>query len=251
MLLSLTVLSVVVACREHEEDGLTVFAAASLHDAMAGLELAWAAERPDAPLTIATEASNVLAAQIGEGAGADVFISADRRRPRELAEAGLTGSQPVPFARNRVTIVVPAADGHVRQPADLAIPGTRLVAIGRGVPITGYADEALARLAATMDDPESFSQAVGANVVSREDNVRAALAKVALGEGDAAVVYRTDAASSEAVREIPFPAEVTVTAEYAAVAVSERKLATEFVEWLGSAAAVEVLQTAGFEAGAR
>ena len=81
----------------------------------------------------------------------------------------------------------------MQSPADLAEPGVRIVAAGPGVPITRYADEALAQLAATMPDPEAFADAVAANIVSREDNVRAALAKVELGEGDAAFVYRTDA----------------------------------------------------------
>ena len=66
------------------------------------------------------------------------------------------------------------------------------------MPITRYADEAIAQLAATTPDPAAFSSAVAANVVSREDNVRAALAKVELGEGDAAIVYATDARASDA-----------------------------------------------------
>ncbi len=54
-------------------------------------------------------------------------------------------------------------------------------------------------------------------MVSREDNVRAALAKVELGEGDAAFVYRTDALDADGVREVPLPPTVEVTAQYAAV----------------------------------
>jgi molybdate transport system substrate-binding protein len=135
----------------------------------------------------------------------------------------------------------------VRAPADLAAAGVRIVAAAAGVPITRYADEALAQLALTMPDPEAFAAAVAANVVSREDNVRAALAKVELGEGDAAVVYRSDAASSERVRQIAWPEAVEVSADYAAVQVSDRPLAAGFVAWLAEDEALAIISSNGLE----
>lgn len=203
---------------------------------------------PDVPLTVANEASNVLAVQISEGAPADVFISADRERPRRLAEAGHTAARAVPFARNRVTLVVPIRAGRVEAPVDLAEPGVRLVGTSPGAPITGYAHEALAQLAQAMPEPEAYAAAVADNTVSHEDNVRATLAKVELGEGDAAFVYGTDARSSERVREIGLPEAVDVTAEYAVVQVSDRARAASFVAWLGSAEATAIIEAAGFEA---
>ena len=226
---------------------LTVFAAASLTDVLDGLEERWLEANPDVPLAIALDASNVLAAQIGEGAPADVFLSADLRRPQELADAGHTAAQPVPFARNRVTVAVPLGSSAVVVAEDLAAPGVRLVAAGPGVPVTTYADAAIAQLAATTDDAEAFLARVTANVVSREDNVRAALAKVELGEGDAAVVYRTDARSSDLVREVPFPEAVDVSAAYAAVRISRHPAAGAFLEWLRGPDAGAVLATYGFE----
>lgn len=226
---------------------LTVFAAASLRVVLEDLEAAWSSDHPGVRLTVASDGSNVLAAQITEGAPADVFVSADTLRPRELAEAGLVSGEPLPFARNRVVIVVPRDGDAVGEARDLGEPGVRIVAAGTGVPVTHYADEALAQLAGTMPDTEAFAAAVAANVVSREDNVRAALAKVELGEGDAAIVYRTDLASSDRVREVPWPESVEVSAEYAAVAVSDRPLAAEFVAWLGRPEAGAVLEAASFE----
>ncbi len=229
------------------ETELTVFAAASLRDVFADLEAEWMRSHPETTVTLAYEASNILAAQITEGAPADVFVSADVERPAELSESGLTAAPPVPFARNRVTLVAPLDDERVQSPSDLAQPGVRIVAAGPGVPITRYADAALAQLALTMPDPGAFSAAVVANTVSREDNVRAALAKVELGEGDVAVVYRTDALSSDRVREIPFPDAVDISAEYAAVQVSDRPLAAEFVAWLRGPEAIEIIRDNGFE----
>lgn len=226
---------------------LTVFAAASLTDVMEGLERRWVETHPGVRLTMAFDGSNVLSAQISEGAPVDVFVSADTRRPEELDEAGLTADRPVPFARNRVTIAVPLEGRAVQAAEDLADAGVRLVAAGRGVPVTHYAEAAVDQLAATMPDPAAFRQRVEANVVSREDNVRAALAKVELGEGDAAIVYVTDVRSSDRVREVPFPPAVDVTAAYAVVPISPDPGAAAFVEWLTGPDAAEVLEAYGFE----
>ncbi len=198
---------------------------------------------------MAHDGSNVLAAQIAEGAPADVFASADLEYPRRLVAEGHAIGEVVPFAANRIVLVAPLGDDKVGTPADLARPGVRIVAAAEGVPITAYADEALAALAATMADPAAFREAVTGNVVSREDNVRAALAKVELGEGDAAFVYASDLASSDRVREVALPDSVQVLAQYGAVQVNDRPIAAEFVDWLASDDATAVLQAAGFVTG--
>ncbi len=247
--LGLSALLALSACSTgpSERGPITVFAAASLRDVLVDLESAWTQVHPDVPLTVAHDASNVLAAQISEGAPVDVFISADTERPQQLYADGLTAAEPVPFAYNRVALVAPADDDRVQSAADLSSRGVRIVAAGPGVPITRYADAALAQLAQTMPHPDAFAAAVAANIVSREDNVRAALAKVELGEGDAAWVYHTDAMSSDRVREVPLPDSIDVTAEYAAVQVTDNPLAAEFVAWLSSPTAIDIIEADGFE----
>lgn len=225
---------------------LTVFAAASLADVLDDLQSAWLQDAPGVPLTASFDASSVLAAQIAEGADVDVFLSADMTRPTELAEAGLTSGQPVTFARNSLTVVVPRQSQAVTSAFDLATPGIRLVATATGVPIARYAEAAVTQLAALTLDPDAFTRAVEANVVSREDNVRAALAKVELGEADAAIVYATDARASEHVREVPFPDAVAVTAEYGGVQVSDEAAAAAFMAWISGPRGTGVLTEAGF-----
>jgi molybdate transport system substrate-binding protein len=224
-----------------------VFAAASLGDVLKDLEAGWLADHPQVSLRTATDASNVLATQIAEGADADVFLSADLSRPMELATAGLTAGQPHVFARSRLTIVVPQDDDSLASVTDIARPGVRLVAAGPGVPVTRYAQDVIAQLAASQPDPSAFVRAVEANVVSREDNVRAALAKVELGEGDAAIVYVPDARASALVRELALPPSVDVTAEYAAVQISADPAAAALVGWLAEPEAAAILTEAGFE----
>lgn len=222
-----------------------MFAAASLRVVSAELEAAWLESHPDVPLVIATGASNVLAAQIEEGAFADVFISADDAHARRLADEGHTAAAPILFARNELTLVA-RLDGPVTEAADLATPGTGIVVGGPGTPIGSYTALAIERLAQLMPEPAAFAEAVAANIVSREDNVRAALAKVELGEADAAFVYRTDALGSEATTEVELPPEARVAATYGAVQVSDKADAAEFLAWLRGPTAAIVLSHAGF-----
>lgn len=230
---------------------LTVSAAASLRDVGPRLAAAWEDSRPDAPLVIAHDGSDRLAAQIAQGAPVDVFISADAALPRSLIGAGHARGEAVAIAASSIVLVVPAGSSRIAEAADLARPGIRLVAAGEGVPITRYADELIGRLAETRPDPDAFLAAVAANIVSREDNVRAALAKVELGEGDAAFVYEADVRASDATRLVPLPAGVAVSSEVVAVRVSDHPAADDLVAWLAGPKARAILDSAGFVSAAR
>lgn len=229
---------------------LLVFGAASLTDVLAAVETAYEAAVPGTTLTIATDSSSTLRTQIEQGAPADVFLSADRDSPRVLADGGLADGNIVDFAANRLTIIVPAGDpAAIARPADLAKPGVRIIAAGDDVPITTYASEAVARLAAVPGYPAEFAGAYLANVVSKEQNVRAIVAKIELGEGDAAIVYATDAIRSSAVKVIELPPEADVSATYAGIVVgtsAHPAQAHAFLEWLKGPGGAAVLATFGF-----
>jgi molybdate transport system substrate-binding protein len=129
--------------------------------------------------------SNTLAAQIQQGAPADVFASANMTLPAQLYAKGLC-SKPVVFTRNTLVIVVPKANpAKLRTIYDLTRKGVKLVIAGPGVPVGSYTLQILRNM--------NLSAAVLGNVVSRETDVREVLAKVALGEADAGFVYATDA----------------------------------------------------------
>jgi molybdate transport system substrate-binding protein len=129
--------------------------------------------------------SNTLAAQIQQGAPADVFASANMTLPAQLFAKGLC-SKPVVFTRNTLVIVVPKSNpAKLRTIYDLTRKGVKLVIAGPGVPVGSYTLRILRNM--------NLSAAVLPNVVSRETDVREVLAKVALGEADAGFVYATDA----------------------------------------------------------
>jgi molybdate transport system substrate-binding protein len=128
--------------------------------------------------------SNMLAAQIQQGAPADVFASANTKLPEQLYEQGLV-EKPVVFTRNELILIVPKSNpAGIHSAYDLRKPGVKLVVGAVGVPVGDYTRVVLHNLG--LDD-------VLSNVVSQETDVREVLAKVALGEADAGFVYVTDA----------------------------------------------------------
>jgi molybdate transport system substrate-binding protein len=231
-------------------DQLVVYAAASLGDSLRSLATAYEAGHATVRVVLAFDSSSALRARIEEGAPADVFAAADTENPDRIVQEGLSAGAAVTFARNRLAIVVPDSNpARITQPADLARQGVRIVAAGEAVPVSKYARQLVSRLAALPGAPATFVAGYDANVVSREDNVRAALAKVELGEADAAIVYETDTRSNTLVRSISIPDEVNVAATYAAVAVRrdrDNPAGREFVAWLRGETAQRILGAAGF-----
>jgi molybdate transport system substrate-binding protein len=246
---------VVVGCRatstvpRASSAELTVLGAASLRDALEAARTAYESETPGVRLTLGFDASSTLRAQIEQGAPGDLFLAADTRNPETLASEGRTVGAPVPFATNTIVIVTPPDDpAGIRDPFDLARPGVRIVVAGPEVPISVYADHVLEALAGLPGAPTGFLDAVAANVVSREDNVRAVAAKIELGEGDAALVYATDARGVD-LRVVPVPQEAQVTAVYAAAILSgstKPSAARAFLDWLVGPRGRAVMATAGF-----
>ena len=229
---------------------LTVLAAASLTTALATATSAYESSHPGASFTVATGASSALRVQIEQGAPADVFLSADRVNAQTLVGEGLADGAAVPFAGNVLTVVVPLANpAGVVTPEDLARPGLRIVAAGSQVPITKYAQQVVANLARQPGYPADFAARYTANVVSHEDDVTAVLAKIELDEGDAAIVYVTDAKTSSKVLTIPVPAAANVPATYAGVVVKGAAHATaaaDFLSWLAGSAGQAILARFGF-----
>lgn len=232
---------------------LTVYGAASLREPLAAIETAYEAATPGTRLTIATDSSATLRTQIEQGAPADLFLSADERNPRALVDGGLVDGGAVDFAGTALAIVVPPDNpAGLVTPADLARPGVKIVAAGDEVPITGYAEQLLANLAGLPGYPPGFVAACAANVVSREENVKAVLAKVELGEADAAVVYATDARSSARVRVVEIPVAANVAARYAGVVLKGSAHVAEahaLLDWLTGPTGSGILASFGFEAG--
>ena len=216
----------------------TVLAAASLTEAFRSIE-------PGAAFSFG--GSDQLAFQIEQGAPADVFASASPKYADALHAKGLVDAPRV-FATNRVVVIVPRANpAGIRSIRDLARPGVKLVVGDPSVPIGAYTRTALAGLG--LD-------AALRNVVSQEADVKAVVAKVALGEADAGLVYRTDvrpAAGRVTSLPVPAAAQPVVRYEIAVVRSAPHRAAAEaFVRRVLGPAGQRALRRSGFgEADAR
>lgn len=187
--------------------------------------------------------SDALAFRIKQGGPADVFVSASPRFTDDLARKGLIGP-PVVFAGNRLVVILPRANpGRIRSLGDLARPGIKLVIGGPNVPVGAYARQALSRLGLN---------AALQRVVSNEGDAAEVVAKVALGEADAAIAYATDARRvAGSVRVIPIPRRGQPNIRYTVAVVrstADRPAATAFVTRLTSPRARVILRSYGFVA---
>lgn len=231
---------------------LTVFAASSLSDAFDEIAAAFKADHPGVEVALNYGGSSQLATQIKEGGPADVFASASPQALQTLVDAGYITQKPLEFASNRLVIVVPRANpAHLAGLKDLANPGIRLVLAVKGVPIRDYADQIIAKASAGGSFGAGFPQAVYANVVSEEDNVRQVVSKIALGEADAGIVYVTDVTPQMADKllKIDIPADLNVTAAYPIAAIASSKqpeLAQAFVAFVAGEKGQAILARWGF-----
>ncbi|HEY0715778.1 MAG TPA: molybdate ABC transporter substrate-binding protein [Polyangia bacterium] len=227
---------------------LTVLAAASLREAFTRIGAAFEAAHPGVKVRFAFAGTQELRVQLEHGATADVFAAADTKHTSLLEAAGLIGASTL-FAQNRLVIIVPRGNSAaIRGLADL--PRARRLVVGAAeVPIGTYTMAALAKAAATLGP--QFREGVASRVVSRELNVKQIVAKVVLGEADAAIVYETDArAAATKVETIAIPTAWNVTADYPAAVVQRARhpaLARKFVEHLTAGPAQETMQSLGFQ----
>jgi molybdate transport system substrate-binding protein len=231
VILAVAVLAGTAAARV-ETTRATVFAAASLTDAFPKIA-------PHARFSFA--GSNTLAAQIRQGAPADVFASANTSLPQALHVDGFC-SKPVVFTRNALVLIVPSSNpAGIHSVYDLRHSGIKLVIADKGVPVGSYTLQVLKNMNLTS---------VLKNVVSRENDVREVLAKVALNEADAGFVYSTDARTApKKVRVLKIPAWAQPKVQYGICVVSashNKTAASVFVRRILSPAGQKILLRYGF-----
>jgi molybdate transport system substrate-binding protein len=226
---------------------LVLFEAASLKEAFARLGAVFARENAGVNLVTNAAGSQELRAQIEQGAAADVFAAADHKHMNALVAEGLVMTPSV-FACNELVVVVrPALGRTVTTLADL--PKVERIVVGAPeVPVGSYTQQLLTRAATKLG--ADFRRRVESRIVSRELNVRQVLAKVLLGEADAAMVYRSDAASARGkVLVVAIPPELNIVAEYPIAILRgapQPALGQRWIDLVRSPAGSAVLREAGF-----
>ncbi len=219
---------------------IVVLAASSLTESFTALGNAFEAEHPGTTVSFSFAASSELATQIEQGAPADVFASASLATMAQVSDARDTAGKPVTFVRNTLEIAVPAGNpAKVTGLADFAKKDLTIALCAPEVPCGAAADKVFAAAKVTPA-PDTL-----------EADVKATLAKVTLGEVDAALVYKTDViAAGDKVEGIDFPEAASAVNDYPiAVLKDAGKPATAqaFVDLVMSAAGQKVLTEAGFQ----
>ncbi|MBZ0286169.1 MAG: molybdate ABC transporter substrate-binding protein [Anaerolineae bacterium] len=244
----IVVLTGMLAVSAQESQTLIVFAAASLTDAFEELGTAFAAENPGVEVLFSFAGSSDLAAQLVEGAPADVFASANNTQMNVARDGGRIAGSPRTFVKNRLVLIVPADNPvGITTLRDLANLGIQLIVAAPDVPVRTYADTMLERLAGDPTYGEEYRAAVLANMVSEEQNVRQVAAKIALGEGDAGIVYVSDVTPdiSDHVIAISIPDYLNTIATYPIAITNDTpnpELAQAFVDYVLSDAGQDILE---------
>ena len=240
---------------ENEKATLTVFAAASLTDAFREIASEFESGRPDVEVRLNFAGSQRLRSQLELGASADVFASADERQMQLAQEAGLTAGNVNRFASASMAVIVTQESG-IATLRGLGNRETKVVLAHESVPAGVYARRLL-QVLSTNDTGlgEDYAARVLENVVSEETSVKVVEQKVVLGEADAGIVYRAGALtalSSGMVRELPLPPDAgELRALYPIAAVKDsakRELANEFIDFVLSREARDILYSYGFDA---
>ena len=237
--------------QERGAQRLTVFAATSLTDVFEALRDEFQASNSGAEILLNFSSSSTLAAQLIQGAPADVFASANERQMEIVIDAGFIDEAELAiFARNQLVMITPSDNpaglGAIR---DLAGEGILLVLAAAGTPIRAYTDDMFASHGDTYG--ADFVEKVYRNLASEESNVRQVTARVALGEADAGIVYQTDIGGdvSSQLRVIEIAPEHNQLASYPIAALSDSanaKLAERFVDFVLSDGARAILAAFGF-----
>jgi molybdate transport system substrate-binding protein len=217
---------------------VTVLAAASLSGPLDEAAAAFETQHPGVDVVISYGGSSALAQQIVEGSPADVFFSANESTMATVTNEGLT-IDPAVVLTNVLEIAVPTGNpGGVTGLDDFARPELVIALCDPVVPCGSAAAKLLGLAGVTP------------SVDTLEEDVKAALAKVALGEVDAALVYRTDVlAAGEAVEGIEVPEAAQVVNAYPVAlltAAPNPEAAQAFIDYLTSKEGVDVFTAAGF-----
>lgn len=241
------------AAQQTKTKELTVFAAASLNEPFKAMAEAYESINRGEKIIFNFAGSQQLVQQIAEGAPVDVFASANMKQMNEAVNSGRIDSASVKvFAHNRLVVIFPKENSAgIRSLHDLSNSHLKIVLADKAVPVGQYGLEFLEKCNRNAAFDSLFTQSVLSNVVSYEENVKAVLSKVILGEADAGIVYTSDLSKSaeEHVGTLEIPEALNIIAKYPIAVVHEiplREEAGKFIQYILSDEGQNILGRFGF-----
>jgi molybdate transport system substrate-binding protein len=211
-----------VAAAPKPSGEITVFAASSLTESFDAIAKQFEKKYPNVTVKFNYDASSNLATQINQGAPADVFASADQDNLQKTIDAGTVTPPPVVFAKNRLEIAVEKGNPKkIKSLADLQRSGLVVVLCADQVPCGKYAAQSLAMAGVSISP------------ASKEENAKATLSKVSIGEADASIVYVTDVKASKGTASgVKIADKQNVIATYPMGVVKQSQNATAAKAWV-------------------
>lgn len=240
-----------ISAQGQQERTLTIYAATSLTDAFERLASEFLGSYPDSEFVLNFASSSKLAAQLLAGAPADIFASANSSQMELVVADGRISEDAVQsFATNRLVLIVPVDNpAEIAGIEDLGRKSLLLVLAVTGTPIRDYTDAMLDSHNSVYGD--DFSERVLDNLVSEESNVRQVVARIALGEADAGIVYQTDVTDEVRgdVITIPIEDRHNQMATYPIATLDDAALpefSETFIAFVRSEAGQSILRELGF-----
>jgi len=234
------------------QDTLIVFAGASLTEAFEAMATAFEADNLQVDILFNFGGSSTLATQLNQGAPADIFASANPAQMQKAVDGERIAGKPQTFAHNRLVLIVPIDNpANITSIDDLNTPNISLILAAPTVPVRAYTDTMLDLLANNPEYGIAYRDAVLANLVSEEPNVRQVVAKIAFGEADAGIVYQSDVTPDIAddVQAFPIPDNINTIATYP-IAITDdtahSELAGAFIDFILSSDGQAIMATWGF-----
>ena len=238
---------------EIDESGVvTVFAASSLTEAFSSIGESFMSEYNGVEVIFNFAGTATLNAQLEQGAKADVFASASPKQMQRAVDTGLVVGDNIVFASNSLVLIISKDHANISRLEDLDKEGVKLVIAHAGVPVGDYFMQSLADMNSSGAFGPEFFDRVIANVVSEETNVRQVVAKVAMGEADAGIVYKTDVTEhiKQEVHMVEIPYDYLPEINYP---VSKVSMSTNvyggntFISYILSKEGQQILKSHGFE----
>lgn len=243
-----------MAFAQNSNNEILVFAAASLTEACTSLGNQFEQSHHGTKVVFNFGGSQQLIQQLANGAEADLYLPASQKYIKLAVDQNLIDSQSVKiFCHNRLVVILPKENpGNIHKLQDLAKQNLKIILAQKEVPAGQYALDFLDKCSRHAEFSKTFEQNVLANVVSYEENVKAVVGKIKLGEADAGIVYRSDVSTDSLhyLQTIEIPDSMNVIASYPVGMVHglhHEKLAGEFLQFLFSHDGQSVLAKFGFE----
>ncbi len=241
----------IIVTQAQQKRTLTIYAATSLTDAFEELTAAFLRDQPEADIVLNFASSSKLAAQLMAGAPADIFASANSAQMElVVADGRISAGAVKSFASNQLALIAPADNpAEITGIEDLGGKRLLLVLAVTGTPIRDYTN---AMFHSYEDEyGVDFAKRVMENLVSEESNVRQVVARIALGEADAGIVYQTDVTNEirDDLLRFPIAQRHNQIASYPIAALDDTalpELAQAFIDFVRSEAGQLILAGFGF-----